>query len=247
MEAVLSSCAMLRKWLAGIAAAVVGGIVLYLLTGYGGLFKSKKAEVQIISFGPSPSTSLPGDDVQAHVEVYNMAEEAPARDCKVQWTLDGNSEVVTTQPFGLPPKSPGSFNLQRKAPDAPGQYKSKAVIGCADSVSASSSPGLVLVAERAALAPEKVSPSSPPSQKSMTCLEGEYFEGNTISWNLKRTDNLVEMKRSDGACWASFSRSSDKWEGSLECNNGAKYDAALIPSEDCTAIPTTLAWFKLHR
>ena len=82
---------------------------------------------------------------------------------------------------------------------------------------------------------------------SKACADGEYKEGNAMAWNLSNTSDGLQLKRTDGGCWANLVSDGTNWKGTLQCSNGASYPVVVMPNEGCTELSSSLSWFKLTK
>jgi hypothetical protein len=79
------------------------------------------------------------------------------------------------------------------------------------------------------------------------CADGQYKEGNSMTWSLSHTPDGLALRRTDGACWAALVADGVNWKGTLQCNNNSSYPVVLMPNEGCTELPSSISWFKLNK
>jgi len=93
----------MRKWLAGVASAVVAGVALWWLTSAGGPLDPKKPEVRVTSLSVYPRAAV-GSTPSATVTVEN-AGDGTADSCRVLWS------AFTADPQDAPYPASTDFSL----------------------------------------------------------------------------------------------------------------------------------------
>ncbi|MDQ3524886.1 MAG: hypothetical protein M3451_07525, partial [Chloroflexota bacterium] len=107
----------MNKWLAGIAGAVVAGVIGFLLIGEGGLLnprpEAQGAAPRISAFN-GPNYSAVGEIPVRTFAVYN-AGDAAAEQCNIFWNPWGpdtvSADSILSQEFVLPPGATTEITL----------------------------------------------------------------------------------------------------------------------------------------
>jgi hypothetical protein len=129
------------KWLAGIASAVIIGVVVWWLTSSGGPLNP--VEPPTPSPTPTPlvlitkfevgTVFIPPDSViDASFTVYNEGD-ATAKECSLWWHSHGADFAPSgTQAFSLRPQETRDLSVQSFIYDEPGTYDSFAYVRCSN-------------------------------------------------------------------------------------------------------------------
>lgn len=139
-----SSLSSVGKWAAGIAATVIGAVLIWWLTHAGGPLNPLKptpsaaARPRIIEFVVGPAVA--GESARANFSIYNDSDVA-AEDCKVWWYSGGKvgrdlerglrpGEAATSAVFGLRPKDTHQVEVRSLIYPEPGNFRSTAEVSC---------------------------------------------------------------------------------------------------------------------
>jgi len=140
----MSQSSSLGKWLAGIAATIIGAVVIWSLTHPGGLFNpvtptpQSKPNLKVIDF--KVTNAFVGERAQASLTVYNEGD-ATGEACKVWWYsgsavgmqlkqgLLPQQAAVSTE-FGLRPKETQQISLSSLVYTELGTFRSYAQVEC---------------------------------------------------------------------------------------------------------------------
>jgi hypothetical protein len=119
------------KWAAGVAAVVLGSLIVWALTRPGSIFNpSNKTSVSILSISISPSTLFSGQFATATLQLYNDGDLA-GEQCRAILSVDGSTaEPGRTEMFGLPKGQTLEVKVQTAVPNDPGIYNLAARVGC---------------------------------------------------------------------------------------------------------------------
>jgi hypothetical protein len=102
------------KWIAGIAATVIGGVLVWWLTSAGGPFDPQSPEIGIAALSPTPVVNV-GQAASAGLTVRNDGDAA-ARRCKVLWSPfsenPNDSRYPATTEFSLDADASRDFTLR---------------------------------------------------------------------------------------------------------------------------------------
>ena len=134
----------MTKWLSGIAATILGGVILWWLTHQGGPLNptprpSEPAlNVKLTAF--DPGSPFVGEGSTGHFTIYNEGD-ITGQDCKVYWY--SGTEVAeelasgklpqkasVSDPFGLKPKESRELTMQSLVYTGPGQFETEADVSC---------------------------------------------------------------------------------------------------------------------
>ncbi len=127
----------LIKWIAGVAAAILAGLIVWWLT-------EGKTPPDDSSKPPDPSKSEPKVIIKefsiravtinqkaiANFTIYNDGN-ATATNCKLYWeTRESDSQTLSRGPFGLSPGEDKTFQITSSAFQKKGNFKTSAYIKC---------------------------------------------------------------------------------------------------------------------
>lgn len=91
------------KWMAGLASAVIGGVLIWWLTSSGGPLDRKEPSVRAVALSAFPRSQV-GQTPSATLEVANEGDGTASR-CKVFWS------PVTDDPSDSPYAASTEFSL----------------------------------------------------------------------------------------------------------------------------------------
>jgi len=140
----MSQSSSLGKWLAGIAATIIGAVVIWWLTHPGGLLNPvtptprPQPSLKIIDF--TVINAFVGERAQASLTVYNEGDST-GEACAVWW-YSGSAvgrqleqgllpqEAAVSADFGLRPKETRQISLSSLVYTEPGTFRSYAQVSC---------------------------------------------------------------------------------------------------------------------
>ena len=117
----------MRKWVAGVAGAVVASLIVWAVTQKGILSQSTH-HLEVLSFSVSPTAVVAGQTVTGAVQLHNDGD-LPAEQCQVYLVIEG-FQTLRSQVFGLAKNAQQSVDLQLTAPGKQGTHTVSGRVTC---------------------------------------------------------------------------------------------------------------------
>ncbi len=130
------------KWVAGIAAGVIIGVSVFLLTRLGGKFNpahppTVKAELVLTDFHLSPDPIPIGGEAHVLVSVYNQGNTSASqcridlrRSCRGRTSEGAINDSLKSEEFGLPPSTSRTVDIRTVGYNGPCVAVFSAIVNC---------------------------------------------------------------------------------------------------------------------